>query len=165
MSVSFGTVNSRMGGSGEVRRSSDVPGTGHASLRMLWTLRGLCVAGLGISVYLAWTALSMTPVYGCGGGDVIDCGHVLKSKWSKVFGIPVSVPAGGLYASMLVIRRPECSSSNEADGLECVDRRSLYGRFGSTVVYQPPDFCVEQDLPVLCSGAYLRFSDGGVNAS
>ena len=103
MSVSFGTVNSRMGGSGEVRRSSDVPGTGHASLRMLWTLRGLCVAGLGISVYLAWTALSMTPVYGCGGGDVIDCGHVLKSKWSKVFGIPVSVPAGGLYASMLVL--------------------------------------------------------------
>ena len=72
-------------------------------MRMLWILRGLCVAGLGISVYLAWTALSMTPVYGCGGGDVIDCGHVLKSKWSKVFGIPVSVPAGGLYASMLVL--------------------------------------------------------------
>jgi uncharacterized membrane protein/protein-disulfide isomerase len=103
MSVSFGTVNSEMGGSGEIRQSSDVPGEGHPSLRMLWILRGLCVAGLGISVYLAWTALSMTPVYGCGGGEVIDCGHVLKSKWSKVFGIPVSVPAGGLYASMLVL--------------------------------------------------------------
>lgn len=103
MSVSFGTVNSEMGGSGEVRRLSDVPGEGHPSLRLLWILRGLCVAGLGISVYLAWTALSMTPVYGCGGGEVIDCGHVLKSKWSKVFGIPVSVPAGGLYASMLVL--------------------------------------------------------------
>ena len=103
MSVSFGTVNSEMVGSGEARRSSDVLGEGHPSLRMLWILRGLCVAGLGISVYLAWTALSMTPVYGCGGGEVIDCGHVLKSKWSKVFGIPVSVPAGGLYASMLVL--------------------------------------------------------------
>ena len=103
MSVSFGTVNSEMGGSGDVRRSSDVPGQGQPSLRMLWILRTLCVAGLGISVYLAWTALSMTPVYGCGGGEVIDCGHVLKSKWSKVFGIPVSVPAGGLYASMLVL--------------------------------------------------------------
>lgn len=103
MSVSFGTVNSETGGSGEIRQSSDVPGEGHPSLRMLWILRGLCLAGLGISVYLAWTALSMTPVYGCGGGDVIDCGHVLKSKWSKVFGIPVSVPAGGLYASMLVL--------------------------------------------------------------
>jgi len=103
MSVSFGTVNSEMGGSGEIRQLSDVPGAGYPSLRMLWILRGLCVAGLGISVYLAWTALSMTPVYGCGGGEVIDCGHVLKSKWSKVFGIPVSVPAGGLYASMLVL--------------------------------------------------------------
>lgn len=97
MSVSSGTVVSEVAGLGVV------PGAGQPSLRMLWTLRGLCVAGLGISVYLAWTALSMTPVYGCGGGEVIDCGHVLKSKWSKVFGIPVSVPAGGLYASMLVL--------------------------------------------------------------
>lgn len=97
MSVSSGTVVSEVAGSG------DVPGAGHPSWRMLWILRGLCVAGLGISVYLAWTALSMTPVYGCGGGEVIDCGHVLKSRWSKVFGIPVSVPAGGLYASMLVL--------------------------------------------------------------
>jgi uncharacterized membrane protein/protein-disulfide isomerase len=97
MSVSSGTVVS------EVVGSNEVPGVGQPSLRMLWILRGLCVAGLGISVYLAWTALSMTPVYGCGGGEVIDCGHVLKSKWSKVFGIPVSVPAGGLYASMLVM--------------------------------------------------------------
>lgn len=97
MSVSSGTVVS------EVDGSNEVPGAGQPSLRMLWILRGLCVAGLSISVYLAWTALSMTPVYGCGGGEVIDCGHVLKSKWSKVFGIPVSVPAGGLYASMLVL--------------------------------------------------------------
>ena len=97
MSVSSGTVVSEVAGLGVV------PGAGQPSLRMLWILRGLCVAGLGISVYLAWTALSMTPVYGCGGGEVIDCGHVLKSKWSKVFGIPVSVPAGGLYASMLVL--------------------------------------------------------------
>ena len=97
MSVSSGTVVS------EVAGSKDVPGVGLPSVRMLWILRGLCVAGLGISVYLAWTALNMTPVYGCGGGEVIDCGHVLKSKWSKVFGIPVSVPAGGLYASMLVL--------------------------------------------------------------
>ena len=98
MSVSSGTVVSEVAGSGDVR------GVGQPSLRMLWILRGLCVAGLGISVYLAWTALSMTPVYGCGGGgEVVDCGHVLESKWSKVFGIPVSVPAGGLYASMLVM--------------------------------------------------------------
>ncbi len=66
-------------------------------------MRCLSLAGLGISAYLAWTAFSMSPAYGCSGGDVIDCDHVLKSKWSKVFGIPVSAPAIGLYASLLVM--------------------------------------------------------------
>ena len=70
---------------------------------MIWVMRCLCLAGLGISAYLAWTAFTMSQAFGCSGGDVIDCEHVLKSKWSKVFGIPVSVPAIGLYASLLVM--------------------------------------------------------------
>jgi uncharacterized membrane protein/protein-disulfide isomerase len=84
--------------------------TMNLSGRMVWVLRGLCAAGLGISVYLAWTALSMKEVYGCSGSELFDCNHVLKSKWSKVFGLPVSIPAAGLYASLLVllsfVRRP-----------------------------------------------------------
>jgi uncharacterized membrane protein/protein-disulfide isomerase len=52
----------------------------------------------------------MVPVYGCGGSEIIDCSHVLNSKWSKVFGLPVSVPAFGLYATLLgilsLVRRP-----------------------------------------------------------
>lgn len=71
--------------------------------RLVWSLRLLCVAAIVISSYLAWTAFSMTPVYGCSAGDIIDCGHVLKSKWSRVFGMPVSVPAIGLYASLLTL--------------------------------------------------------------
>ncbi len=72
--------------------------------RMLWTLRGLCATGLGISGYLAWKAFRMEEVFGCGGGgSVFDCSHVLTSKWSKVFGLPVSVPAFGLYASLLML--------------------------------------------------------------
>ena len=43
----------------------------------------------------------MSQAFGCSGGEIIDCEHVLKSKWSKVFGVPVSVPAIGLYASLL----------------------------------------------------------------
>lgn len=34
---------------------------------------------------------------------MIDCDHVLHSKFSKVFGVPVSVPAFALYATMLSV--------------------------------------------------------------
>ncbi len=73
------------------------------SRTLLWTFRALCAIALVISVYLAWTAFSMKQVYGCGGGEVFDCGHVLTSKYSKIFGLPVSVPAVGLYASLLAL--------------------------------------------------------------
>lgn len=73
-------------------------------------LRSVCLVGLGISSYLAWTAFSMQPLIGCGSGGTIDCGHVLNSEWSKVLGVPVSVPAAGLYLTMLslllLVRRP-----------------------------------------------------------
>lgn len=73
-------------------------------------LRSVCLLGLGICSYLAWTAFSMQPLIGCGSGGTIDCGHVLNSTWSKVLGIPVSVPAVGLYLTMLslllLVQRP-----------------------------------------------------------
>ncbi|MEJ7593557.1 MAG: hypothetical protein WKF77_18615, partial [Planctomycetaceae bacterium] len=43
------------------------------SVRFVWGLRLICAVGMAISVYLAWTAFSMGNVYGCTGGDVIDC--------------------------------------------------------------------------------------------
>jgi len=71
---------------------------------LLWTFRTLCFVALTISGYLAWTAFTATEVFGCGGGDsVFDCDHVLTSKYAKVWGIPVSVPAFGLYASLLAV--------------------------------------------------------------
>ena len=73
------------------------------SVRFVWSLRLICAAALGISVYLAWTAFKMGNVYGCSSGDVIDCEHVLTSHWSKVMGVPVSVPAAGLYASLIAL--------------------------------------------------------------
>jgi uncharacterized membrane protein/protein-disulfide isomerase len=77
--------------------------TAMPSARFVWSLRIICVAALGISTYLAWTAFSMGNVFGCSGGDLIDCEHVLTSHWSKVMGIPVSVPAVGLYASLIAL--------------------------------------------------------------
>lgn len=68
---------------------------------VIWTFRVVCLIALSISGYLAWTAFNSSEVAGCGGGSVFDCGHVLTSKYAKVLGIPVSVPAFGLYASLL----------------------------------------------------------------
>lgn len=80
------------------------------SLRLATVCRLLCLAGLCISSYLAWTALQMQPVFGCGSGGIVDCSHVLNSRWSKVGGMPVSIPAVGLYGSLLAllsfVRRP-----------------------------------------------------------
>jgi len=59
------------------------------------------VTGLILTGYLSWAALTTTPVAGCGSGGVFDCGHVLTSQWSKVVGIPVSVPAFALYCTLL----------------------------------------------------------------
>jgi len=73
------------------------------SVRFVWSLRLICAAAMGISIYLAWTAFSMGNVYGCSSGELIDCGHVLTSHWSKVMGVPVSVPAAGLYASLIAL--------------------------------------------------------------
>ncbi|HQX49441.1 MAG TPA: vitamin K epoxide reductase family protein [Planctomycetaceae bacterium] len=87
------------GASGEVLlTATELP-----SARFVWFLRLICTVALGISVYLAWTAFSIGEVFGCSGGDVFDCGHVLTSHWSKVIGIPVSIPAAGVYASLLAL--------------------------------------------------------------
>ncbi len=72
------------------------------SAPFVWALRALCALALGTSGYLAWTAMNAVEVYGCS-GDVFDCGHVLSSGWSKWFGIPVSLPAFALYASLLAV--------------------------------------------------------------
>jgi len=91
--------NSDVGTSGALSlTSAELPSVG-----FVWSLRLICAAALGISGYLAWTAFSMGNVYGCGSGTLIDCEHVLTSRWSKVMGVPVSVPAAGLYASLIAL--------------------------------------------------------------
>lgn len=67
----------------------------------VWALRGLAITGLGLTAYLTWSALTASPVVGCGGSDVFDCSHVLNSKWSKIGSIPVGVPAFGLYCTLV----------------------------------------------------------------
>ncbi len=64
-------------------------------------LRCLSIAGLGIAVFLGWSGLRNGDILGCGSHGVWDCSHVLHSKWSKWYGIPVGILASGHYALML----------------------------------------------------------------
>lgn len=70
---------------------------------VVWTMRLLCLTALSISGYLAWTSFQTGEVFGCSGGQLINCDHVLHSKYAKVMGIPVSVPAFALYATLLSV--------------------------------------------------------------
>jgi len=59
----------------------------------------LAVAAIGISSYLAYVSLTSSKVAGC--GEVFDCSHVLQSKYSTVFGWPVSLGAVAVHLSIL----------------------------------------------------------------
>ncbi len=76
-------------------------GTLPVSRPFTWSLRLVCCAALGVTAYLAITALREGEVAGCSGGAVWDCNVALHSRWSKVLAMPVSFPAFGLYAVIL----------------------------------------------------------------
>ena len=90
------------------------------------------VAALGVSIYLAYAGLTGSSVAGCDGG-VVDCSHVLTSRWSKAAGIPVAVPAVGLWAivtgCLFAITRRHLADRR---GGETVDRSP--GRWLATTV-------------------------------
>jgi len=56
---------------------------------------------LGTSCYLAWSSITSSPVVGCGSGNVFDCSHVLHSRWSTIFSVPVSIPAIATHLLLL----------------------------------------------------------------
>lgn len=60
------------------------------------------LVALSISGYLAWTKFTASKVAGCGSGGVIDCSHVLTTRWATFMGMPVGVYAAGLYAILMV---------------------------------------------------------------
>ena len=62
-------------------------------------VRMLLAAALLISLYLGYVSFGGGVVAGCGPDS--GCDKVLHSRWSKWFGIPVSVPAVLLYGLML----------------------------------------------------------------
>ena len=67
--------------------------------RHLLLIRALLAAALLISLYLGWMSLGGGAIAGCGPESA--CDKVLHSRWSRWFGVPVSVPAVLLYTIML----------------------------------------------------------------
>lgn len=86
----------------EKRRQAKPIGV-QSAMQLHWTLGGISAIALSVSTYLAWVAFSSGKVAGCGSGDLFDCSHILNSRWSTIFGMPVSVPAVLLYASALAL--------------------------------------------------------------
>ena len=67
--------------------------------KLVLLARVLLVAALVLSIYLGWVSFGGSAAAGCGPNS--GCDKVLNSRWSKWFGIPVSVPAFFLYSLML----------------------------------------------------------------
>lgn len=62
----------------------------------------LSVVALGVAIYLLFTSLSKSgQPLGC--GEESGCAEVLTSRWSQVFGVPVSLPAGLAYVGVIAV--------------------------------------------------------------
>jgi protein-disulfide isomerase/uncharacterized membrane protein len=71
---------------------------------VVWVIRLAALIALAVSGYLAFISLqSGGPAIGCGGLPHFDCQHVLASRWSSWMGMPVSLPAVGVYALLLAV--------------------------------------------------------------
>jgi uncharacterized membrane protein/thiol-disulfide isomerase/thioredoxin len=68
-----------------------------------WTLRVLAWLAFGVASYLAWSALTKTPVAGCSVGSHDGCDLVLTSSWSRWLGIPVAVIGLACYATLAAL--------------------------------------------------------------
>jgi len=78
-----------------------------------WFLAVLAVPmliALGISCYLSYVSITASEIAGCSGGKLFDCAHVIYSKWSKVFGFPVSGLAVLTYVGMIGALTVTCIS-------------------------------------------------------
>ncbi len=67
---------------------------------IIWALRLLAVVAAGVSLYLAVSSFTATPVVGCS-GESAGCSEVLASRWSKWFGLPVAAFGGLTYLALL----------------------------------------------------------------
>ncbi len=63
-------------------------------------VRVISLIALAIAVYLAYHGIAKKEPAGCSGGG--GCSHVLGSRWSSLWGVPVSVPAVLVYLGIFL---------------------------------------------------------------
>src|SRR5215813_6141773 len=68
-----------------------------------WGVRVLAAIALGVSIYLAWHAISLSSVVGCSTSAYVDCDEVLQSRWSKLVGVPIAFLGVGCYSFLLAL--------------------------------------------------------------
>lgn len=85
--VSSVQSNSKFAGTNSRSSSTTVPNI------TWWGMLIASFTALCTSCYLAWASITSSPVAGCSSGSVFDCSHVLHSRWSTIFSVPVSIPA------------------------------------------------------------------------
>ncbi len=84
--------------------------------RWFWTVRLLAVLALGLCGYLLIVAARNEGPGGCGAQS--GCEEVLASRWSRWLTMPVSAPAIGLYA-LLLLATSKLSLNNTALARRC----------------------------------------------
>jgi uncharacterized membrane protein len=72
---------------------------GFASARLIFATRLLLLGAIGVGCYLAWISLTGMSAVGCGPSS--GCQEVLHGRWAYWFGVPVSLFALAVYATML----------------------------------------------------------------
>src|SRR4051794_18384025 len=75
--------------------------TGQIKTGVLFLVRLFAFVAFAVSIYLLYVTFGGTAVAGCGPDS--GCDKVLQSRWSKWFGIPVSLYAVLLYGAMLAL--------------------------------------------------------------
>ncbi|MDA0596563.1 MAG: vitamin K epoxide reductase family protein [Chloroflexi bacterium] len=85
-------------GSGSPSSESDAAAVSGRPSKLWLLIALLGIAGLAVTTYLTSNALSHTEV-GC---SLSGCNTVLGSKWSKIFGIPVSAFGMATYAIIML---------------------------------------------------------------
>jgi uncharacterized membrane protein len=66
----------------------------------------LCVAGIAVAAYLTYAHYSTAKVLACSDKGLVNCAKVTTSKYSRIFGVPVSDTGLVFFLGMAVLCSP-----------------------------------------------------------
>ena len=66
----------------------------------------LCVAGIVVASYLTYAHYTSAKVLACSDKGLVNCAKVTTSKYSRIFGVPVSDTGVGFFLAMAALCSP-----------------------------------------------------------